>query len=162
MISKFKTILTNRYIRNVGWLGASELFNRVFRLGTTVTLARVFSQEEYGSMAIIYSTFEIASVLTFKHGISAKIIQTEEKYLTTVANTSYWLNWFLCGGIFILQCALSLPIAYVNKDMGLVLPLCVSALIYLFFPFFYGQFRPDRAGKSTRGNGNVYCWTVFY
>ena len=136
MINKSKTIFTNRYIRNIGWLGASELFNRIFRLGTTVTLARVFSQEEYGSMAIIYSTFEIASVLTFKHGISAKIIQTEEKYLTTIANTSYWLNWFLCLGIFAFQCVLSWPIAYFNHDMGLIWPLCVSALIYLFFPLF--------------------------
>lgn len=136
MLHKFNKILSNRYIRNVGWLGAASLFNRIFRLGTTITLARVFSTEDYGLMAFVYTTFDIASVLTFKHGISAKIIQAEEKQLTTIANTSYWLNWFLCIGIFLLQCAAAFPIAYFYNNDKLILPLCVSALIYLFFPLF--------------------------
>ncbi|MGF1589134.1 MAG: lipopolysaccharide biosynthesis protein [Pleurocapsa sp.] len=136
MIDKFKTIFSSRYIRNVGWLGAAELFNRIFRLGATVTLARVFSTEDYGLMAFVYTTFDIASVFTFKHGISAKIIQAEEKNLTTIANTSYWLNWFMCIGIFLLQCAASFPIAYFYDNNKLILPLCASALVYLFFPLF--------------------------
>jgi PST family polysaccharide transporter len=136
MINKFKTIFSNRYIRNIGWLGVAELFNRVFRLGTTITLARVFNTEDYGLMAFVYTTFDIASVFTFKHGISAKIIQADEKHLTTIANTSYWLNWFLCISIFCLQCAASFPIAYFYDNNKLILPLCTLALIYLFFPLF--------------------------
>lgn len=135
-IQKFKKILSNRYIRNVGWLGAAELFNRVFRLATTVTLARVFSTEDYGLMAFVYTTFDIASVLTFKHGISAKIIQAEEDQVHTIANTSYWLNWFLCISICLIQCAAAFPIAYFYNNNKLILPLCVSALVYLFFPLF--------------------------
>jgi O-antigen/teichoic acid export membrane protein len=136
MIDKFKAIFSGRYIRNVGWLGAAELFNRIFRLGATVTLARVFSTEDYGLMAFIYTTFDIASVFTFRHGISAKIIQAEEKQLATIANTSYWLNWFMCIGIFLLQCAASFPIAYFYNNDKLILPLCASALVYLTFPLF--------------------------
>jgi O-antigen/teichoic acid export membrane protein len=136
MIDKFKEIFSGRYIRNVGWLGAAELFNRIFRLGATVTLARVFSTEDYGLMAFIYTTFDIASVFTFRHGISAKIIQAEEKQLATIANTSYWLNWFMCIGIFLLQCAASFPIAYFYNNNKLILPLCASALVYLTFPLF--------------------------
>ncbi len=132
----FSAIFSNRYIRNVGWLSIAELFNRVFRLGTTITLARVFSTEDYGLMAFVYTTFDIASVFTLKHGISAKLIQAEEKHLTTIANTSYWLNWFLCIGIFILQCVASFPIAYFYDNSKLILPLCTLAVIYLFFPLF--------------------------
>lgn len=136
MIHKFKEIFSGRYIRNVGWLGAAELFNRIFRLGATVTLARIFTKEDYGLMAFVYTTFDIASVFTFKHGISAKIIQTNEKQLTTIANTSYWLNWFMCIGIFLLQCAASFPIAYFFNNNKLILLLCASALVYLTFPLF--------------------------
>ncbi len=136
MRDKFKAILSSRYIRNVGWLGGAELFNRIFRLGATVTLARVFSTEDYGLMAFVYTTFEIASVFTLKHGISAKIIQTEEQYLSNICNTSYWLNWFVCIGIFIIQCVASFPIAHFYNNNSLILPLCVSALVYLFFPLF--------------------------
>lgn len=135
-LDKLKEIFSGRYLRNVGWLGIAELVSRIFRLGTTVTLARVFSTEDYGLMAFVYTTMDIASVFTFKHGISAKIIQADKKYLDTIANTSYWLNWFMCIGIFLIQCLASLPIAYFYDNQQLVFPLCVSATVYLIFPLF--------------------------
>ncbi|HHP7231499.1 MAG TPA: lipopolysaccharide biosynthesis protein [Xenococcaceae cyanobacterium] len=135
-LGKLKKIFSGSYVRNVGWLGGAELFNRVFRLGTTVTLARLFTTEDYGLMAFIYTTFEIASVFTLKHGISAKIIQTDEKHLITIANTCYWLNWLLCISLFILQCLAAFPITYFYQNDQLLLPLCVSALVYLVLPLF--------------------------
>lgn len=135
-INAIKQKLSNRYLRNVGWLGGAELFNRIFRLGTTVTLARLFSTEDYGLMAFIYTTFELASVFTLKHGISAKIIQTEQKYLETVCNTCYWLNWIVCGVVFLFQCLIAFPIAYFYQNQQLFLPICASALVYLLMPFF--------------------------
>lgn len=136
MINTIKKKFSNRYIRNVGWLGGAELFNRIFRLGTTVTLARLFSTEDYGLMAFIYTAFELASVFTLKHGISAKIIQAEERDLITICNTSYWLNWIVCSLIFILQCVAAFPIAHFYQNQQLLLPLCTSALVYLILPLF--------------------------
>ena len=135
MIDKFKAIFSGRYLHNVGWLGGAELFNRIFRLGTTVTLARVFSQEDYGQMAIIYTVFEMTNILTFKYGISAKLIQADRQNLDVLCNTSYWLNWILCIGVFVLQCLVVL-VAYFFDNSILVLPLCASALVYLLFPLF--------------------------
>lgn len=136
IINTIKEKFSGQYIRNVGWLGGAELFNRVFRLGTTVTLARLFSAEDYGLMAIIYTTFELASVFTLKHGISAKIIQGDRENLATICNTSYWLNWIVCGSIFIVQCLLSFPIAYYYENSQLVPLLCASATVYLIMPWF--------------------------
>ena len=136
MINTIKKKLSERYIRNVGWLGGAELFNRIFRLGTTVTLARLFTTEDYGLMAFIYTAFELASVFTLKHGISAKIIQAEERELATICNTSYWLNWIVCILIFILQCLVAFPIAHFYDNNRLLLPLCTSAVVYLIFPLF--------------------------
>lgn len=136
MRDKLTAIFSGRYLRNVGWLGGAELFNRIFRLGTTVTLARMFSQEDYGLMASIYTTFELASVLTFKQGIGAKIIHANNESVTTICNTSYWLNWFLCLTIFVLQCLLAFSIANFYDNDKLFLPLCVSALVYLLMPLF--------------------------
>ncbi|WP_254446936.1 hypothetical protein [Dolichospermum sp. UHCC 0259] len=42
-LSSFKK---DRFVRNIGWMGASELVIRVFRLVTTVILARFLSAEE--------------------------------------------------------------------------------------------------------------------
>lgn len=136
MIKGIKKKLSSKYIRNVSWLGGAELANRIFRLGTTITLARLFTAEDYGLMAFIYTTFEIASVFTLKHGISAKIIQAEQEKLPAMCDTSYWLNWLVCVSLFVLQCLVAFPIAYFYDNERLLLPLCTSALAYLVLPLF--------------------------
>ena len=139
LANKIKTILSGQFIRNVGWLGLAELVNRVFRLGTTVTLARVFSTQDYGLMAVIYTVFDLATVFIFKGGIGAKIIQADEQELDTVTDTSYWLNWIVCVGLFLVQILVALPIAKFYDNSQLIVPICVISLMYLVYPFFLVQ-----------------------
>lgn len=136
LVEKTKKILSGQFIRNVGWLGAAELVNRIFRLGTTVTLARVFSQQDYGLMAVIYTVFDLATVFIFKGGVGAKIIQTNQDKVNNTCNTAYWLNWLLCGSLFIIQCLAAYPIARFYDNNQLILPICVVAVMYLIYPFF--------------------------
>ena len=135
-IEKIKQILSGKFIRNVGWLGAAELVNRVFRLGTTVTLARVFTTQDYGLMAVIYTIFDLATVFIFKGGIGAKIIQTDAEKVENTCNTAYWLNWFLCGSLFLIQCLAAYPIARFYDNEQLILPICLISTMYLVYPFF--------------------------
>ena len=135
-LTKVKSILSGQFIRNVGWLGAAELVNRIFRLGTTVTLARVFSTQDYGLMAVIYTIFDLATVFIFKGGIGAKVIQAEEEQVATIASTSYWLNWIVCIALFLVQCLAAWPIAQFYDNNQLILPICVIAIMYLAYPFF--------------------------
>ena len=139
LTNKIKTVLSGQFIRNVGWLGLAELVNRVFRLGTTVTLARVFSTQDYGLMAVIYTVFDLATVFIFKGGVGAKVIQADERELDTIANTSYWLNWILCVALFLIQGLAAFPIARFYDNSRLILPICVVSFMYLFYPFFLIQ-----------------------
>ena len=136
LIDKIKQMLSGQFIRNVGWLGAAELVNRIFRLGTTVTLARVFSQQDYGLMAVIYTVFDLATVFIFKGGVGAKVIQTDENKVSNTCNTAYWLNWILCSSLFLIQCLASYPIARFYDNNQLILPICAVSLMYLIYPFF--------------------------
>ncbi|MBD2345355.1 lipopolysaccharide biosynthesis protein [Anabaena subtropica] len=136
IINKIKQLLSGQFIRNVGWLGTAELVNRIFRLGTTVTLSRMFSSQDYGAMAIIYTIFEFANAFTLRGGIGAKIIQADQEYLATICNTSYWLNWILGISLFCIQCLLAFPIANFYENNSLVLPICVTAISYLTLPLF--------------------------
>ncbi|MBD2250031.1 lipopolysaccharide biosynthesis protein [Nostoc parmelioides] len=136
LISKFKQSLSNKFIRNAGALGAAELANRIFRLGTTITLARMFSPQDYGLMAVVYTVFDFATVFTFRGGIGAKIVQADEQDVKTICDTSYWLNWILCIAIFLFQCIAAFPIAQFYKNQQLVLPICTVGLVYLMFPLF--------------------------
>lgn len=143
-----QSVLSGQFIRNIGWLGAAELLNRVLRLGTTVTLARVLTPYDYGLAAVILTTQEIANVFTLRSGIGAKLIQAQEADLPVLCNTAYWLNWLLCIGMFLLQCALAFPVGWFYGNNAVILPICVIALNYLLLPTFAVQgsliFRENR------------------
>lgn len=136
LIKRVKQLLSGQFIRNVGWLGTAELVNRIFRLGTTVTLARMFSSQDYGAMALIYTILEFANVFTLRGGIGAKIIQADEKDIEAVCNTSFWLNLILCVSVFLCQCIAAFPIAQFYGNQQLVFPICLLACIYLIYPLF--------------------------
>jgi O-antigen/teichoic acid export membrane protein len=136
LINKLNQLLSNRFVRNVGWLGIAELVNRIFRLATTVTLARTFSPYDYGMVSIIYTIFDLADVFTLKTGIGAKVVQADERDIEVICNTSYWINWLLSGSLFIIQCIAAYPIAQFYKNSQLVLPICAVALIYFIYPFY--------------------------
>lgn len=139
LINKLKQQLSGQFIRNVGWLGGAELANRVFRLGTTITLARLLNPYDYGLVAVVLTTNEFATVFTLKAGIGSKIVQADEQDVKVVCNTSYWLNWILCISIFVIQCIAAFPIALFYGNNQVILPICVAALVYLMFPMFLVQ-----------------------
>ncbi|MUG99154.1 oligosaccharide flippase family protein [Scytonema sp. UIC 10036] len=137
MLTKtIKQTFSSQFLRNVGWLGGAELVNRVFRLATTVTLARTFTPQDYGLVAIIYTVLDFASVFTLKGGIGAKIIQANEEDVKTICDTAYWLNWILCGSLFVIQCIAAFAIAYLSKNIQIFLPLCTVSCMYLMMPLF--------------------------
>ncbi|MES1022625.1 lipopolysaccharide biosynthesis protein [Gloeocapsa sp. BRSZ] len=129
---KLKWKLSGQFVRNMGWLGGAELVNRVFRLATTVTLARLLSSYDYGLIAIILITHDFAA--TFSSAIDAKIIQASDKDLKVLCNTAYWLNWILFVSVFIIQCIAAFPLAWFYNDNNLILPICFIALGYLLLP----------------------------
>lgn len=139
LINKLNQLLSDKFIRNIGWLGASELVNRIFRLGVTVTLARLFNAYDYGLVSVVYTTFEFAMVLTLRGGTGAKIVQADEQDVKAICDTSYWLNWILCGSLFIIQCLAAFPLAKFYGNNQLILPLCTIALTYLMLPGFLIQ-----------------------
>jgi teichuronic acid exporter len=138
-LRKIKSLVSSRYAKNLGWLGGAELVNRVFRLATTVTLIRLFSKSDYGMLSAIYTTFEFLLAFSLNEGIGSKILQASDDEVDEVANSVYWMNWILMGGVFLLQCALAYPIALFYKNPDLVGPLCLLGLCYLQMPTYMVQ-----------------------
>ena len=136
MINKFQKILSSTYLRNVGWMAGAEIANRIIRLSSTVIVARMFSPQDYGLMAIIYTIFDFVNVFTMRGGIGSKIIQADEQDLKAICNTAYWLNWITCGSLFIIQCIIAFlfPAFYQNEQ--LTIPLCLIAFTYLTYPLY--------------------------
>lgn len=139
LINKLKQQLSSQFIRNVGWLGGAELVNRISRLGITVTLAHLLSPYDYGLVAIVLTTNEFANVFTLRAGIGSKIIQADDLDVKILCDTSYWLNWILCGTLFIIQCIAAFPVAWFYGNNQVILPICVMSLVYLMLPVFAVQ-----------------------
>ncbi|MDZ7964610.1 MAG: lipopolysaccharide biosynthesis protein [Nostoc sp. DedSLP03] len=139
LIKKLRQKVSSQYLRNIGWMGGAELANRVFRLGTTIILSHLLNPYDYGLIAIVLTTNEFATVFTLRAGIGSKIIQASEKDLKIICQTSYWLNWILCGVMFIIQCTAAFPIAWFYSNNQVILPICMMALVYLMLPIFAVQ-----------------------
>lgn len=132
-ITKLKENLSSQFIRNLGWLSMAEVIPRIFRLGVTVLLARFLTPYDYGLAAILAMVGEFARVF-MEVGISAKIIQAEQKNLGTLCNSAYWLNWIIYSGLFLLQCIVAFPLAWFYREPHLIILISVSAIPYLFWP----------------------------
>jgi O-antigen/teichoic acid export membrane protein len=138
IVTKIKDYVAGKVFRNMSYLGGAELVNRVFRLATSVTLARNFSPKEYGLMAVIYILLDFAYLFT-QGGTVKRIIQADEESLQNICDTSYWINWITCTSAFCIQCLAAYPISLAFGDMDLFFPLCFCSLTYLTFPFFLIQ-----------------------
>lgn len=131
--------LPNRFLRNLSWLGLAEIISRIFRLGLTVILARFLTPYDYGLAAIITTVNEFMRVF-MEIGVNAKIVQCDRQELESICNSGYWLNWSIFTSLFILQCAIAFPIAWfyrsrLNRDIDLILPICVAGIPYLMWSF---------------------------
>jgi O-antigen/teichoic acid export membrane protein len=139
LTEKLRRFLSNGFIQNLGWMSAAEMVNRVLRLGVVVVLARVLSAYDYGLVAVVLTTSEFAGVFMLKQGIGSKLIQAEEADIGVLRETAYWMNWLLCIGLFVIQCALAVPIGWFYGNTQVVLPICTIAFTYLFMPLFSVQ-----------------------
>lgn len=139
LIDKIKHKFSDQFIRNVGWLGGAEVVNRIARLVAVVFLARLLSPQDYGLAAIVVTTFEFANVLTMKSGISSKLIQASQEDFAILCDTAYWMNWIFSVSLFFLQCLAAFPIGWFYGDNRIILPICVTAIVYLTLPLFSVQ-----------------------
>ncbi|MEO1134756.1 MAG: oligosaccharide flippase family protein, partial [Cyanobacteria bacterium J06639_1] len=131
--SKVSSAIANRFVRNLGWLSGAELIIRVFRLLTTVFLARFLSEYDYGLAAIVLTAHEIIQVLG-DTGISEKLIQADPAEVDELCQSAFWLNWTISLSLFALQCTVAWPIAHFYRDPNLIGPICVQAIAYLIVP----------------------------
>nr|WP_243147214.1 lipopolysaccharide biosynthesis protein [Scytonema sp. UIC 10036] len=133
MIENIKTQLSNRFVRNLSWLGMSQMAYRVLRLGLVAIIARFLKPYDYGLGAIVLTVREFA--ITFSDiGIGAKLIQSDESELEDLSNSAYWLNWVIFASLFVLQCIAAFPISWVQNTHEVILPICVAGISYLIWP----------------------------
>ena len=96
-------------------------------------MAKLLTPYNYGLAALVLTTNEFVNVFT-KNGIWAKLIQVDAEQLEEHCQTAYWLNWIVCGTLFVLQCLAALSVAWFYNDRQIILPICTMAVVYLLLP----------------------------
>ena len=124
----------DRFIRNIGWMGLSELGIRVTRLLATVILARLLSPEDYGLAALVLTTHEFIRVFT-RNGIGDKLVQASETEIGELCQTAFTLNWVFGILLFAVQSVGSLAIAAFYHNQHLILPILLIGCTYLIYPW---------------------------
>lgn len=137
----------DRLLRNMGWMGVSELMSRASRLVVAVVLARSLGVNDYGVVAIAVTTAELVNVLT-RNGIGARIVQASDAQLDMVCQQAYRLNWRFCLSLCLLQCVLATPVARFYAAPQLAPLIAVLAISYLIYPYAMVQvYRAQRANR---------------
>ena len=137
MLNKIRKLVLdsdNPFLRNLGWLGASEVVVRLTRLLTAVVLARFLDPLTFGLAALVLTINELVRVFS-RNGIGAKIIQCDDSELDQICNTAYRLNMLFCLILFFIQCGLAYPLARWYEVPELIPMLQVLSLTYLLMPF---------------------------
>lgn len=129
-------LMSDKLVKNIGWLTGSQVFIRLLRLATVVVLARKLTTEDYGIIAILFTITDFANIFIQKGGVAPKLIQADHEDLDALCDTAYWVNWILCISIFLIQCMAAFPIAAFYEHDKLVLPIIVIGFSYLFNPFY--------------------------
>jgi teichuronic acid exporter len=129
-IAKLKQKLSSKFVQNVGWMGASQLVNRLFRVATTVVSSQILSEEDFGLLAIVLTINEFVMVLA-RTGIGEKLVQAKEEDIEEYATTVYWLTWVISAVLFVAQCVIAFPIAWFYGNNRLILPICFLGITYL-------------------------------
>ena len=127
-------IASDAFLSGAGWLGMAQVIGRIFRLLTTLIVARLMTPEYFGLAAIALASNEIAHVIA-RFGTSAYIVQCTDDQLARHKHIANALNWAIGIILFTLQCAAAYPIAIWYDAPELVWPICVLALSYLMMPF---------------------------
>jgi PST family polysaccharide transporter len=130
---RMRVRLASPFLRNLSWMGASQIAIRISRLLTTIVLTRLLSPNDYGSAAIVLTMYEFVALFT-RNGISAKVVQARPDEVAVVAQTAYCLTWAVCIALMVVQLALAIPIARIFNDPQLALPIALMSLVFLATP----------------------------
>ena len=131
--SKVRKKFSSQFVRNISWLGLSELIPRICRLGVVVILAHFLNSYDYGLAAIVLAVSEFTRVF-MDFGVNAKIIQADDANVEELSNSGYWLNWVIFVSLFIIQSLVAFPVSWFYHDNQLILPICAAGIPYLIWP----------------------------
>lgn len=129
----FRKLTQDQLLRNFGWLGLGETFNRITRIVTTIILARYLGAIEFGIAATAITCFELIRVLA-NNGLSQRVVKASDEDLAATCNTAYRLIFAICVLMAAIQLAAGAIIAWLTGRPELFAMIACLAGVYAIMP----------------------------
>ncbi len=125
--------VVNKAKIGIRWIGIGQIGIRIISMASTIVLARLLMPEDFGTIAL--ARLVMGFILLFSSwGIDAAII-VEEKRSKQIANTAFWINFFI---MLLLAIIILISSPFVKKfyDTPILQPILIWMGIGLIFQSF--------------------------
>lgn len=123
----------SKLIEGVLWLSSAQIIGRIARLGCSIIIARIFTPEIFGQIAIIMTCYELICT-PLRRMTSAPLIKMSATHYYQSLSNAYTVNVIISGIACIIMIILSFPIAFYFQNNSLSMPIIIMALSLLLLP----------------------------
>ncbi|MGS0692260.1 oligosaccharide flippase family protein [Shewanella sp. 30m-9] len=155
------TLSSGAMAKGLFWLGSAQVLGRIVRLGSSIIIARLFTPEIFGQVAIILTSFEIICTPTRRIS-SAALIKMDDNQLIQSLSAADQVNWLAAITAFVAMSLLSWPLAIYYDDMQLILPMILMATSYLLLPFGMLYAAINLRANRMRVVGRAVLWQTAF
>ncbi|WP_064791746.1 oligosaccharide flippase family protein [Shewanella woodyi] len=147
----------SRFSKSLFWLGSAQVMGRVVRLVSSIILARLFTPEVFGQVAIILTCFELICTPT-RRITSASLIKMNDDELAASLPNANKINWFASITAFVAMSLLSWPLAFYHQDTIIIAPMILMATSYLLLPIGMLHAAINLRANKMRVVGRAILW----
>ncbi|MGS0682937.1 oligosaccharide flippase family protein [Shewanella sp. 125m-7] len=155
------TAFNGALAKGLFWLGSAQVLGRVVRLGSSIIIARLFTPEIFGQVAIILTCFEIICTPTRRIS-SAALIKMDDEHLKHALPAANQVNWLAAITAFVAMSLLSWPLAIYYDDLQLIPPMILMATSYLLLPFGMLYAAINLRANRMRVVGRAVLWQTAF
>ncbi|MEC4727762.1 oligosaccharide flippase family protein [Shewanella sp. D64] len=145
------------FSKSLFWLGSAQVIGRIVRLASSIILARLFTPEIFGQVAIILTCFELICTPT-RRITSASLIKMNDTELAASLTNANKINWLASIAAFVAMSLLSWPLAYYHQDTILIAPMILMATSYLLLPLGLRHAAVNLRANRMRIVGRAVLW----
>ena len=147
----------NTFSKSLFWLGSAQVMGRIVRLASSIILARLFTPEIFGQVAIILTCFELICTPT-RRITSASLIKMNDAELAASLTNANKINWLASITAFVAMSLLSWPLALYHQDTHLIAPMILMATSYLLLPLGMLHAAINLRANKMRVVGRAILW----
>jgi teichuronic acid exporter len=133
-ITSFITrLLSHQLIQNIGWMTSAQVICKVFRLAVTIVIARILVPDDFGMIAIVFTTYEVVNAI-IRRGTQVSIVNGAQEQLDVMCIKAYRLNWLYAIFAATVQVIIAFALVEIYQKPELLAPILFLVINHILLP----------------------------